>query len=174
MALFRDLQAAVRADLGAEVDHDTMLFEIARRALGGPGDDGRASYQIAVARCDACGGTSIDAGGASHCVDEPVAEMAACDGQELGAVGGGIGPHVGDRPRATQTIPPATRRAVMRRDHRRCVVPGCQNHRYLDVHHLDPRSEGGGHDRVRISGCRARAVRFGALNPLERATSDLA
>jgi hypothetical protein len=166
MALFRDLQAAVRADLGAEVDQDTLLFEIARRALGGPGDDGRASYQIAVARCDACGETRMDAGGASHSVDEPVAEMAACDGQELGSVGGGDGPHVGGRPRATQTIPPATRRAVMRRDHRRCVVPGCRNHRYLDVHHLDPRSEGGGHDPERLAvlcGSHHRAVHGGAL-----------
>jgi hypothetical protein len=25
-------------------------------------------------------------------------------------------------------------------------VPGCHNHRYLDVHHLVPKSEGGSHD----------------------------
>jgi len=42
MAMFRDLQAAVRADLGGDVGHiddDMLLLEIARRALGGPGDD---------------------------------------------------------------------------------------------------------------------------------------
>jgi hypothetical protein len=63
MALFRDAQAAIRAQLGGEVDDDTLLYEIARRALGGPGDEGRASYQVAVTRCEDCGRTSIDAGG---------------------------------------------------------------------------------------------------------------
>jgi hypothetical protein len=58
MALFRDLQAAVRADLGGDVDHDALLNEIARRALGGPSDEGRGSYQVAVTRCDECGRTS--------------------------------------------------------------------------------------------------------------------
>jgi hypothetical protein len=54
----------------------------------------------------------------------------------------------------------------MRRDQRRCVVPGCSNHRYLDVHHLDLRSEGGGHDPERLAvfcGAHHRAVHTGAL-----------
>ncbi|MEJ7734914.1 MAG: HNH endonuclease signature motif containing protein [Polyangiaceae bacterium] len=205
MALFRDMQSAVRADLGSDVDDDTLLYEIARRVLGGPDDGGRASYQVAVSRCDECGHSRIDAAGTSHPVDEAVVEMALCDGQmlERGAdaclpasrmPGRDANPHVEDcdqnphvgadganphawtddqnprvggrRPRATQTIPPATRRAVMRRDHRRCVVPGCSNHRYLDVHHLDLRSEGGGHDPERLAvlcGAHHRAVHEGVL-----------
>lgn len=173
MALFRDLQARVRADLGGEVNDDTLLFEIARRALGGPGDDGRASYQLAVSRCDACGRTSIDSGGQSEIVDEAVAEMVACDSQRVGNVDGGdraISPHVGARsparPRATQTIPPAVRRQVMRRDRNRCVVTGCANHRFLDVHHLDPRCEGGSHDPDRLAvlcGSHHRSVHAGRL-----------
>ena len=73
-------------------------------------------------------------------------------------------PHVratGTQARATQTIPPAVRRQVMRRDRKRCVVPGCTNHRFVDVHHLDPRSEGGGHDPDRLAvlcGSHHRAV----------------
>ena len=54
----------------------------------------------------------------------------------------------------------------MRRDHKRCVVPGCSNHRYLDVHHLDLRSEGGGHDPERLAvlcGAHHRAVHLGLL-----------
>ena len=54
------------------------------------------------------------------------------------------------RRRASQTIPPATRRAVMRRDRQRCAVPGCEGHQFLDVHHLDPRAEGGSHDPDRL------------------------
>jgi hypothetical protein len=164
IALFRDLQAAVRADLGtaagagraAEMDDDILLYEIARRALGGPEDEGRASYQVAVVRCDACGQMSIDAGGESHMVDETFAEMVACDSQDLGAAPerrrGDAPPRGGDsaRSRATQSIPPAIRRHVWRRDRKRCRVTGCQNHRFLDVHHIDPRAEGGGHDPERL------------------------
>ena len=194
MALFRDLQATVRRDLGTEVDDDTLLYEIARRALGGPGEAGRSSYQVALSRCEACGQASIDAAGQSHPVDQAVVEMVACDSQQLGAVGadgsrhgndgdpgdGSPSPHVGAgqgaraaapapppteppsphvgakaaapalRRRASQTIPPAIRRAVMRRDRQRCSVPGCTNHQFLDVHHVDPRAEGGGHDPERL------------------------
>jgi RuvA, C-terminal domain len=114
-----------------------------------------------------CGRAEIDAAGESHAVDPAVAEMAACDGQEVGRVDGG--PHVGAREvrRATQTIPPAIRRLVLRRDRGRCVVPGCSNHVFLDVHHLDARAEGGGHDPDRLSalcGNHHRAVHAGRLS----------
>ncbi len=192
VALFRDLQARVRSDLGGDVDDDTLLFEIARRALcsgsgGGPEDEGRASYQVAVSRCDACGLTTIDAGGESEVVDPAIAEMVDCDHQHLGCVDGAQAaasadvkvaesttasapsPHRGAggaKSRATQSIPPAVRRQVLRRDRKRCIVPGCANHRYLDVHHLDPRSEGGGHDPERLGslcGAHHRAVHRGRL-----------
>ncbi len=167
MALFRDLQAKVRADLGHDIDDDALLFEIVRRALGGPDDEGRASYQVAVRRCDDCGRTSIDAGGESEVVDETVADMIDCDGQQLGHVDGlHVGASVGASTRATQTMPPAIRRRVMRRDKKRCVVPGCRNHCFLDVHHLDPRCEGGSHDAERLAvlcGAHHRAVHQGRL-----------
>ncbi len=218
LALFRDLQARVRGDLGGEADDDTLLFEIARRALAGADDDGRASYQVAVSRCESCGRTSIDAGGASEVVDPAIAEMFDCDHQHIGRVHGGAEakkPHVGasprdprengdpegtrrnwipasagmtstnngqssttaekpratqtipaEKPRATQTIPPAIRRQVVRRDRKRCIVPGCANHRFLDVHHLDPRAEGGGHDPERLAlvcGAHHRAAHRGRL-----------
>jgi 5-methylcytosine-specific restriction endonuclease McrA len=47
--------------------------------------------------------------------------------------------------RATQTIPPALRRAVLRRDCGKCRVPGCRHAVYTDVHHLALRSEDGEH-----------------------------
>jgi hypothetical protein len=65
-------------------------------------------------------------------------------------------PHVGreagvalarqKRQRATQDTPPAIRREVFWRDRGRCVVPGCRNATYVDLHHLDLRSEGGSND----------------------------
>ena len=50
------------------------------------------------------------------------------------------------RRRAAQDTPPAIRREVFWRDRGRCVVPGCRNATYVDVHHLDLRSEGGSND----------------------------
>ncbi|MEQ9318705.1 MAG: HNH endonuclease, partial [Polyangiaceae bacterium] len=115
------------------------------------------------------GQTRVDAAGQSHPVDEAFAAMADCDAQHLGDVD--ARPHVGEPPpptpkRATQTLPPATRRQVLRRDHKRCVVPGCQNHRFLDLHHVTPRSEGGTHDPDQLAslcGAHHRAAHAGTL-----------
>jgi 5-methylcytosine-specific restriction endonuclease McrA len=188
LALFRELQARVRDDLGEDdADDDALLYEIARRALGGPEEEGRASYQVAVTRCAQCHTTSFDAAGERHVVDETIAAMADCDAQHLGRVdearhvqqaGSADRPQVRadhsrstDRPhvgaeRATQTIPPATRRAVLRRHGKRCAVPGCRNHRFLDVHHVVPRSEGGAHhsdNLVVLCGAHHRATHRGTL-----------
>jgi hypothetical protein len=143
MALFRELQAAVRSELGGDADDDLLLHEIARRALGGSDDEGRAPYQVAVTKCESCQLVAIDAGGESHPVDAVVEDMVACDHQEI--------PHAGAaRERATQTIPPRVRREVLRRDNA-CAVPGCRNHRYLHVHHVKPRNEGGDHEPAMLA-----------------------
>jgi hypothetical protein len=52
---------------------------------------------------------------------------------------------VGGNQRAAQTIPPATRRKVMRRDHGRCRVPGCTHTQFVDVHNIRARADGGDH-----------------------------
>jgi 5-methylcytosine-specific restriction endonuclease McrA len=60
--------------------------------------------------------------------------------------GGDARDHVdATRFRATQTIPPALRRAVLRRDGGKCRVPGCRHAIYTDVHHIALRSEDGKH-----------------------------
>ena len=72
--------------------------------------------------------------------------------------------HVGVR--AKQAVSPATRRAVLRRDHERCAVPGCRNALFLDVHHVALRSEGGGHDADNLTtlcGAHHRAAHRGEL-----------
>jgi hypothetical protein len=173
MALFRDLQSQTRAALGPEADDDALLYELARRALGGPADEGRASYQIAVSRCPDCATARIDAGGQSHAISAELAELAACDAQHLPSphVGAPASPHVGATAspaprRATQTIPPAIRREIIRRHAKRCAVPGCTHHQFLDVHHCDPRAEGGTHDPERLAllcGAHHRAVHDGTL-----------
>ena len=48
-----------------------------------------------------------------------------------------------ERGHVSRTIPPATRRAVLHRDGRRCQIPGCANWIWLDLHHVVPRGRGG-------------------------------
>jgi HNH endonuclease/RuvA, C-terminal domain len=69
-------------------------------------------------------------------------------------------------PRAKQSIPPAVRRAVLARDQHRCRVPGCTHATFVDVHHIRPRSEGGGHDPdnlITLCGAHHRASHRGEL-----------
>ena len=113
----------------------------------------RASYQIALSVCPECGRGYQHANGELIPVSAEVVAMAECDGQHLGVIAPPFASadsakdesaHVGVR--AKQTVSPATRRSVRRRDHEQCVVPGCRNAQFLDVHHVALRSEGGGHD----------------------------
>jgi hypothetical protein len=124
------------------LDEEGAWRELARRVLGGPGDAGRASYQIAMTVCERCGRGEQHAAGEKVPVDEVAVEMAECDAQRLG--------RVGEVARASQDIPPAVRRAVLHRDHGACVVRGCRNHLWVDVHHLRLRSEGGLHQAANL------------------------
>src|SRR5450432_954279 len=160
-ATFREAMAKLRRESDAPLDEDTALLLMARHVLGGPTDEGRASYQVAVTVCSECHrgwqqgrGESIEVG--SHIVD-----MATCDAQHVGTVAlhsthvgvehMGQVPHLSQaprrtRPRAHQAIPPAVRREVLRRDGGRCAVPGCRHAVFLDLHHMIPRADGGDHD----------------------------
>ena len=149
-ATFREATSKVRRDAGESLDDDAVMLLMARQVLGGPCDEGRAAYQVALTVCDACGRGWQEASGAPIEVGPEVVEMAACDAQELGHVSGahvGDPAHVGNaQVRARQDIPPSLRRKVMRRDGGRCVVPGCSHVRFVDIHHITLRSEGGDHD----------------------------
>lgn len=70
------------------------------------------------------------------------------------------------RARATQGVPLAVRGAVLRRDRHRCRVPGCTHARYVDVHHVETRADGGDHDAenlVTLCGAHHRAIHGGSL-----------
>ncbi|HEX4339174.1 MAG TPA: hypothetical protein VH062_24875 [Polyangiaceae bacterium] len=156
LALFREAMNKLKRS-GTPLDDDSALMLMARHVLGGPADDGRASYQIALSVCPECGGGYQHASGELIPVSSDVVAMAECDGQHIGVIAPPVASaepardesaHVGAARvraiggvRAKQTVSPATRRAVRRRDHERCVVPGCRNTRFLDVHHVALRSE---------------------------------
>ena len=48
--------------------------------------------------------------------------------------------------RSLQTVSPRLKRLVFARAHGRCEVPGCANTRWLDIHHLTRRVDGGRND----------------------------
>ncbi|MBC8425217.1 HNH endonuclease [bacterium] len=48
--------------------------------------------------------------------------------------------------RNTTSIPPAVRRLVLARARHKCQHPGCNHTRFLEVHHIVPRSQGGTND----------------------------
>ncbi len=202
-ALFREAMTELRRRTGSMLDDDSALLSMARHVLGGPGDAGRASYQISLSVCAQCGSAEQQAGGGLIAVGTDVIEQARCDGQHLGYIAPSAanenavverhGAHVGaedhshdgdahvgakghshdrqalPRPatRAKQTIPPALRRAVLRRDRERCQVRGCTHATFLDLHHIVPRSEGGQHELenlITICGAHHRAAhRVGLL-----------
>jgi hypothetical protein len=172
LALFREAMQALKQS-GTPLDDDSALMLMARHILGGPADEGRASYQIALSVCPECGRGYQHANGELIQVGADVVAMADCDGQHLGVIAPPFAnadsakdesAHVGVR--AKQTVSPATRRSVRRRDHEQCVVPGCRNAQFLDVHHVALRSEGGGHDPdnlIALCGAHHRAAHRGEL-----------
>jgi hypothetical protein len=182
LASMREALAKIRRDAGEPLDDDGALLLMARGVLEGPSDPGRSSYQVAVTVCESCQRGIMQGNGEEVRVGPEVVEMAACDAQQLGRIDG-VDAHVGAKthagiqlPRAVQGIPPAIRRLVLRRDHGRCVVPGCRHAIHVDLHHLDTRAEGGQHDPenlVTLCGAHHRALHRGSLIIEGRVSSGL-
>jgi hypothetical protein len=168
LATFRDAMAKVRKEAGEALDDDAAVLLLCRQVLAGPRDEGRASYQVALTVCEHCRRGMQQGRGELVEVPEEIVEMAACDGQDVGhAERAHVGANDVGRPkRATQTIPPALRRQVMRRDGARCRVPGCRHAVFTDVHHLRLRSEDGENtieNLVTLCSAHHRAIHRGEL-----------
>lgn len=117
-------------------------------------------HQIAITTCPDCKRAWADAAGRTIEISATEYEQACCDATHVGRVDGET------HERVTRSIPPATRRAVLRRDRGRCVVPGCRNSRHVDVHHIVPRAVGGDHAApllVTMCSTHHRAVHYGRL-----------
>jgi len=174
LATFREAMARVRRDAGESLDDDTAVLLLCREALEGPRDDGRSSYQVALTICERCQRGMQQGRGELIEVGQEVVALAECDGQHMGPIQhahvgapADASAAVGAEPtRATQTIPPALRRAVARRDQGRCRVPGCRHAVFTDVHHLKPRADGGANtleNLVTLCSAHHRAIHRGEL-----------
>ncbi|HUQ02976.1 MAG TPA: HNH endonuclease signature motif containing protein, partial [Kofleriaceae bacterium] len=140
-ALDDDAEGAAAAETGAEVvgaadDHGaTSVRPTVERATGRAtrrGVHNVPPHQIAIVVCRDCKRGWQDTPGRSVELPPSTITRMRCDAVELGCVDGDGGSL---RP-ATRTIPAATRRAVLARDHHRCQVPGCSMSRWVDVHHI--------------------------------------
>ncbi len=141
LAAFREARRRIELDVGHSLGDDEALRMLSHYALGGPSDTGRAAYQVAMTVCERCGRGTRDGAGRELAVEDDEVEAALCDAQHIGCTHGGVAPG-----RATQTIPPRIRRLVLRRAHGRCQVPGCRAAKFLEIHHIVHRAEGGTHD----------------------------
>jgi hypothetical protein len=178
LAAFRDAMRRLDQTSGEKLDDDSALLLLARAVLSPPaagdaGALGRANYQVSVIVCDRCKRAVQPAGADRVEIGSATLETACCDAQRIDlthgdARGAGLGasdPRAA-APRATQSVPPAVRRQVLLRDHQMCRVPGCRNTLALDVHHIQPRAEGGTHhaeNQLCLCTVHHRAVHQGEL-----------
>jgi 5-methylcytosine-specific restriction endonuclease McrA len=142
----RALLAALRAKAGVsreETGDGALLAQVAARVLDEL-DSAEAPtgerFRIVIEHCPSCGRTAAPEAE----VSETHVGQACCDAEILEMREGPTRGHV------TRTIPPATRRAVLQRDHHRCQVPGCSNRLWLDIHHLEYFRNGGDHSEQNL------------------------
>ena len=111
-----------------------------------PPRGGIAPVQIHVHQCPDCEKATVQTHRGELELNAAEAERAQCDA------------HISQEgKRNTTTIPPKTRRQVLARDRHRCRRKGCEHTRFLEVHHIVPRSRGGRNDNENLitlcSGC---------------------
>jgi hypothetical protein len=172
LALLRDARMALADTTGEQIDDNLLLATLCRAVLEGgeAAEPTRARAQIALTLCEGCGRGWQDGGGTPIEVDAAAIERAQCDAQHIGRLDADV------PARATQDIPPSVARLVWRRDHGRCVVPGCRSARFLDLHHIVFRCHGGDHtadNLCLICDAHHKAVHDGDLIIRGRASSDL-
>ena len=83
LATFREAMKAIQKSSDQRLDDDAALLLMAREILGGPGDAGRASYQVVVTRCEDCGRGFQHANGELIELDPAILEMCRCDAQNV-------------------------------------------------------------------------------------------
>jgi len=142
----RTALAAIRVASGVssdEVGDGALLAQMASRIIADLEDTEAPTgerFRFVIEHCPECRATSAPEAEVS---DTHVGQ-ALCDAEVLQMCPGE------DRGHVSRIIPPATRRAVLHRDHHRCRVPGCSNRLWLDLHHLDYFSAGGDNSEANL------------------------
>ena len=138
--LWLDTRRRLEAERGASLDDSDVMAALCGRMLHEPETPGTTAprHTIAVTVCERCDRATADGGGQVIDIGPEALALARCDAVHVGRL---------DDPDARPTIdiPKKIRRHVERRDHHRCTVPGCRASTELELHHIVPRAQGGGH-----------------------------
>ena len=142
--LSRAMQGA-REAAEAPMSDAEALGAVARKALatlcapdGATTGDPRKA--VVLYRCRVCGQTEVETGSVPVPLTPAQADRLGCGAKVIDLATEGR-----DEESTSSAMPAAVRRAVLARDRARCRV--CGRRRYVDVHHLVPRSQGGAHSR---------------------------
>jgi hypothetical protein len=115
----------------------------------------RPPAQIHIHHCPECESSTIQTSKGELEMGKPEFERYQCDCRASTSYG-----------RNTTSIPPATRTKVMAKARHRCQTPGCNHTRFLEIHHIIPRSKGGDNEisnlRVFCSACHSRIHTHGS------------
>ncbi len=126
---------ATRLDLVLEalaaLVEDPADDELAAAAVQRPG------VQVVVQQCPDCKAATVATARGELALAPAQVEAVMCDANVRGEKNHSV-------------IPPRTRAAVLARDRHRCATPGCRATRFLEVHHVVPRSRGGGNGEANL------------------------
>lgn len=139
----RAMEAARHRAEGALTDAEA-LAAVARDALSDHGEDrdpGDPRRNVVLYECRHCSRTELQTGAGAVELAEGQAAALGCGApvRDLRTEGRVV--------QRSGAMPAAIRRAVLLRDRCTCRVPGCDRRRYVDVHHVHSRAEGGEHSR---------------------------
>ena len=134
--------AVANAASGSSNTDDDFVRAYASAVLSPPApadEPTRPPYQIAVTTCRECKKGHVVGAGIVEELTPQALERVQCDHEHIGDL------ESEELTRLASEIPAPTRRKVFVRDKFQCAVPDCRSCRFLAIHHIIPRSEGGGH-----------------------------
>jgi hypothetical protein len=128
----------------ASLSEADALAAVARDALerqSAGADTADPRHTVVLYECQSCERTEVDTGAGPLEIGAGAAAALGCGARvrDLRTEGRVV--------RRGGPLPKAVERAVRLRDRNMCRVPGCRRRRYVDVHHIVPRSEEGEHSR---------------------------
>jgi len=137
-ALFRDARVTLEEECNCALSDDTLMRMLLERALQSKGESStKPPYQIAITVCKECNKGWQTGAGTSFPISASAVEEAHCDAEYIDITEEGV------RVKAHRSIHVATRRHVMRRDNLRCRYKNCRSCKFLHIHHIVYRANGG-------------------------------
>lgn len=162
-ARLRQVQQVLDAEAGAHLDDDALISAMCEAVLH-PREQARdkAQHQILMIECERCGQGWQEGAGVRVAIDKAAMGRAQCDAERIDP----------STLHAAQSVRPAVRRFVWRRDGGRCCFPGCRSTRNLELHHIRSQADGGSHAATNLTllcGAHHRALHEGKVSISGRA-----